>query len=198
MFRLLLVFVISFVGCTKERASVTIDGVSVTVPADFIPMDEERVAALRDAAKSASPDVEVSMVGRRPPGAPLPWMYVQRSAVRPNVATTMTVGQVLDATLAELHAALEESGLEVISRTTSTTPDSVETCFATRTKKNAKALNHSCLRLWVAKDERVVTVSVVCVSQLDDAAECQRVLESRRVTPSNALPREQTFGSTQR
>lgn len=176
-------------ACAKERVTLAIDGISATVPADFVPMDPERVAALRDAAQSAESDVEVSMVGRKPKGAPMPWMYLQRTAVRPSLGKPLEAGKVLDGTVRELKAALTDSGLELLSETGSVVGDSREVCLVTRSQKTAQVSNHSCLRLWVGRgSKRVHTVSVVCLSTSDDEKECQRVLESRAVTVSDALP----------
>jgi hypothetical protein len=189
---LVLASVLALTGCKKERVAVAIDGVSATVPADWVPMDEERVEQLREAARNADPSVEVAMVGRRPPEAKMPWMYVQRTAIRPLLAKPLLASKVIDGTLKELGDALTESGLELVSSTSSPGPDSQEACFVTKSKTSAPVLNHTCMRLWVGRQTKVVhTVSVVCLSMVDEPAECQRVLESRQLTPSNALPLDQ-------
>lgn len=176
-------------GCKKERAVVTIDGVSATVPGDFVPMDPERVAQLREAAQAADPSVEVSMVGRKPPDAPMPWMYVQRTAVRPSMMKPLLASKVLEGTISELKLALKESDLETVSSTSSVIGDSHEACFVTRSGKNQKVLNHTCLRLWVgAESKRVHTISVVCLSSDEAPEECQRILDSRVITVTGALP----------
>lgn len=176
-------------ACKKERVLVSIDGVSATVPGDFVPMDPERVGALREAAQAADPSVEVSMVGRKPPNAAMPWMYVQRTAVRPSMMKPLVASKVLDGTIAELKQALKESDLETLSSTSSVIGDSHEACFVTKSGKNQKVLNHTCLRLWVgAESKRVHTISVVCLSTDDAPEECQRILDSRVITVTGALP----------
>lgn len=189
---LLFVVVLSLAGCKKERVAVTIDGVSATVPADWVPMDEERVEQLREAARAADPAVEVAMVGRRPPEAKMPWMYVQRTVIRPLLARPLLASKVIDGTLKELRDALTASGLELVSSTGSPSADSQEACFVTKSKTTAPVLNHTCMRLWVGRQSKAVhTVSVVCLSMVDEPAECQRVLDSRQLTPTNALPLDQ-------
>ncbi len=186
---LLIPVLLSLYACKKERGSVIIDGVSATVPADFVPMDSERVAALRSAAQAADPSVEVSMVGRKPPDAPMPWMYLQRTAVRPSLRKPLQASKVIEGTIAELKQALKESELETVSSSSSVIGDSHEACFVTRSGKNQKVLNHTCLRLWIgAESKRVHTVSVVCLSTDEAPEECQRVLDSRVVTVTGALP----------
>lgn len=187
-----LVSVLVLAGCKKERAVVTIDGVSATVPADWVPMDEERVEQLREAARSSDPRVEVAMVGRRPPDAKLPWMYVQRTVIHPLLAKPLLAAKVIDGTMSELKAALTDSGLEVVSTTDSPALDSRETCFVTKSKSATPVLNHTCMRLWVGRQSKAVhTVSVVCLSMEGEPAECQRVLDSRQLAASNALPLDQ-------
>ena len=186
---LLLPVLLSITACKKERVAVTIDGVSATVPGDFVPMDSERVASLREAAQAADPSVEVSMVGRKPADAPMPWMYLQRTAVRPSMMKPLQASKVIEGTLAELKLALKENDLETVSSTTSVIGDSHEACFVTKSGKNQKVLNHTCLRLWIgAESKRVHTISVVCLSSVDAPEECQRVLDSRVVTVTGALP----------
>lgn len=188
----MLLVAVSLPACKKERAALTIDGVSATVPADWVPMDPERVEQLREAAQNSDPSVEVAMVGRKPPDAAMPWMYVQRTALRPLLPKALSVSRVLDATLKELREALVESGLELVSSTSSPGPDSQEACFVTKSKTTAPVLNHTCMRLWVGKESKKVhTVSVVCLSMVDDAAECQRVIDSRQLTPRDALALDQ-------
>ncbi len=182
------------VSCTKERQLVSIDGVSVTVPGDFIPMDEERVEALREAARSADPDLDVSMVGRRPAGAPMPWMYVQRTALKPVIDGRLSVEKVLELAKNELQSTLTQGGFETVSATSNRVGDSLDTCMVTKAKQNAKSLNHTCVRLWVGSQSRKVhAVSVVCLSMLDDEEECKRILASRTVTPSSPMPLSSTF-----
>lgn len=179
------VLVLVVIGCTKERQLVSIEGVSATVPGDFIPMDEERVAAIREAARSADPTVDVSMVGRRPPSSPMPWMYLQRTALKPVFDGRLPVEKVLDLAKSELLSTLSSGGFETVSATTNQVGDSLDTCVVTKAKVNAKALNHTCVRLWVGeKTRKVHAVSVVCLSLLDDDEECKRVLASRVVTPT--------------
>lgn len=186
---LLIAVLVSLWSCKKERVLVTIDGVSASVPGDFVPMDPERVAALRDAAQAADPSVEVSMAGRKPASTPMPWMYVQRTAVRPSLVKPLLASKVIEGTIAELKVALKESDLETVSSTSTIIGDSHEACFVTKSGKNQKVLNHTCLRLWVgAESKRVHTISVVCLSTDDAPEECQRVLDSRVVTVTGALP----------
>ena len=188
----MLPLLLSLNACKKERAVVTIDAVSATVPGDFVPMDPERVAQLREAAQAADPSVEVSMVGRKLPDAPMPWMYVQRTAVRPSMVKPLLASKVLEGTINELKMALKESDLETVSSTSSVIGDSHEACFVTRSGKNQKVLNHTCLRLWVgAESKRVHTISVVCLSTDEAPEECQRVLDSRVITVTGALPLNQ-------
>lgn len=166
---------------------VVIEGISITVPPDFVPMAPERVAALREAAMTADPDVDVSMVGRKPKGAALPWMYVQRSSMPPRLRTRLTVAQVLEATVGEIKKAIDDGGLEVVESTSSVIGETHETCFVTRAKKTPAVLNHQCLRLWFTEG-RVMTASVVCLSETAAREECDRVLASRVITPSNPTP----------
>ncbi|MBL8918962.1 MAG: hypothetical protein JNJ54_08905 [Myxococcaceae bacterium] len=189
---LLLLTMPALPACKKDRAVITIDGVSASVPDDWVPMDEERVEQLREAARSSDPSVEVAMVGRRPPNAKMPWMYVQRTVIRPHLAKPLQAAKVIDGTLNELKGALTESGLELVSSTSSSAPESRETCFVTKSKTTAPVLNHTCMRLWVGQKSKAVhTVSVVCLAMVDEPAECQRVLDSRQLTASNALPLDQ-------
>jgi hypothetical protein len=181
---------LAFGACTRERERVTIDGISATVAPGSRPLAPERVEKLREAVLSSGPGVEVAMAGRRPESAPLPWMYLQRSVVRPHVLQPLEVSKVLDGTLKELRATLAESGLEVLSSTSSIIDDTQETCFSTRSNKGeASVTNHTCLRLWVGAETRAVhTVSVVCMALSSEAEECERVLASRAVTPGPHLP----------
>jgi len=189
---LVLLLLVGLGACKKERVLVSIDGVSATVPADFVPMDPERVEALRDAALAADPSVEVAMVGRKPPQAPMPWMYLQRTAVRPTLSKPLQASKVLDGTISELKQALTESGLETVSATSSVIGESHELCFVTKASKNQAVLNHTCLRMWVgAQSKRVHTISVVCLSTVEEPQECQRVLDSKVVTVTGALPLSQ-------
>lgn len=180
--------VLLLTSCTKERQLVSIEGVSVTVPGDFIPMDEERVEKLRRAAEAAAPGTEVAMVGRRPKGTPLPWMYVQRTALRPVIQGRLQVSKVLELAKREVLSALTEGGFETVSASSREVGDSLDTCVVTKAKVDAKALNHTCVRMWVGKQTLTVhTISVVCLSLLDDDAECKRILETRTITPSAAM-----------
>lgn len=185
---------LALASCQKERAKVVIEGISITVPADFVPMAPERVAALREAAMTADPDVDVSMVGRKPRNAALPWMYVQRSSMPPRLKAPLTVAQVLEATLGEIKKTLGEGGLEVVESTSSVIGETHETCFVTRAKKAPAVLNQQCLRVWVSGG-RVMTASVVCLSETDGREECDRVLKSREITPSNPTPLTTLVGS---
>lgn len=185
---------LALASCQKERAKLAIDGISITVPADFVPMAPERVAALREAAMTADPDVDVSMVGRKPKGAALPWMYVQRSSMPPRLKARLTVAQVLESTVGEIKKAIGEGGLEVVESTSSVIGETHETCFVTRSKKAPAVLNHQCLRVWFSEG-RVMTASVVCLSEAEGREECDRVLKSRELTPSNPTPLTTLVGS---
>lgn len=188
----LLLLVLSTTACKKARAPLVIDGVSTTVPEDWVTIDPERVEKLRDAAQSGDGSVEVAMVGRKPPDAALPWMYLQRTAMRPLMSKPLAAKALLEGTWLEINGALKESGLELVSSTSSTTADSRENCYVTKSKKTPPVLNHTCLRLWVGKtSKKVHTVSVVCLAMEGDAAECQRIIEARQLTSSDALPLEQ-------
>lgn len=187
------------VGCSKERVTLSIDGVSATVPASYVPIDPERVAALREAARNSDPDVDVSMAGRKPADAALPWMYLQRTSARPHLREAQLIKQVLEKTITELKTALAEGGLEIVSTTSTIGAQSHEVCFVTKAKQAPKALNHTCMQLWVDRQNQFVsTASVVCLSTIDAPEECQRIIESRRFNPSQALSLDQTFGTPQR
>jgi len=104
----------------------------------------------------------------------------------------LLASKVLEGTINELKMALKESDLETVSSTSSVIGDSHEACFVTRSGKNQKVLNHTCLRLWVgAESKRVHTISVVCLSTDEAPEECQRVLDSRVITVTGALPLNQ-------
>jgi hypothetical protein len=181
-------------ACKRERALVSIDGVSATVPGDFVPIDEERVAGLRAAASAADATTDVSMVGRNPPDAPLPWMYLQRTAVRPNLPKALQASDVLEGALSEIRLALKEGNLEMVSSTSRVIGDSHEACFVTKSGKGLKVLNHTCLRLWAGLEtKRVHMVSVVCLAIEESPEECQRVLDSRVVTVTGAMPLDATL-----
>lgn len=188
----LLLLVLSATACKKERVPVAIDGVSTSVPEDWVTIDPERVEKLRDAAQAADGSVEVAMVGRKPPSAPLPWMYLQRTSMRPLMSKPLPTKALLESTWLEISGALVDSGLEVVTSTSSTTAESRENCYVTKSKKAPPVLNHTCMRLWVGKtSKKVHSVSVVCLSTEDDATECQRIIAARQLTASDALPLEQ-------
>lgn len=188
----LLLLAVSATACKKERAPLVIDGVSTTVPADWVTIDPERVEKLRDAARSADGNVEVAMVGRKPPNAPLPWMYLQRNSMRPLMSKPLEAKALLEGTWLEINGALKESGLELVTSTSTNTVDSRENCYVTKSKKTPPVLNHTCLRLWVGKtSKKVHSVSVVCLAMEGEDAECQRIIEARQLTASDALPLEQ-------
>ncbi len=177
-------------ACTRERERVTLDGISATVAPGSRPLAPERVEKLREAVRASGPGVEVALVGRRPESAPLPWMYLQRTVVRPMAMQTLEVSKVLEGTLQELRATLTDGGLEVLSSTSSAIDDTQEACFVTRSNKGeASVTNHTCLRLWVGTETRAVhTVAVVCLSLSSETEECERILASRAVTPGPHLP----------
>ncbi|MBL8933421.1 MAG: hypothetical protein JNM69_02650 [Archangium sp.] len=190
----LLLLALTTIACKKERVPLVIDGISSTVPEDWVTIDPERVETLREAAQSTDGSVEVAMVGRKPPGAALPWMYLQRTSMRPAMMKPLPVKSVLEGTWLELNQALKESGLELVSSTSSFETDSREHCYVTKSKKTPPVLNHTCMRLWVGKaSKKVHSVSVVCLATEGDDAECQRVIEARKLTASDALPLEQTL-----
>jgi hypothetical protein len=171
---------------------VAIEGVSATVPSSFVPMAPERVAKLREAARAADPNTEVSLVGRRPPERPLPWMYLQHAQMRPHLAQAMSVKAVLEGTLEELKNALADSGLSLVKSTSSVVKDSLETCYSTQAPARDQAspvvLNHTCVTVWMGKTSgRVHALSVVCLSTEADAEECLRIIASRKTTASEAL-----------
>ncbi|MDX2008732.1 MAG: hypothetical protein SFW67_00995 [Myxococcaceae bacterium] len=170
----------------------TIDAVSASVPADYVPLAPERVARLREAALSSDPSIEVSMVGRKPPDAPLPWMYLQRAELLPQVTVPLTVSTLLERTINELKATMNESGLEVVQATTTVVGDTHEFCsVAKSTPKSGKGtpvLSHTCMRVWVgAKSRKVHTASVVCMSLESEPEECKRIIDGRALTPGEAM-----------
>ena len=188
----LLLLALSTTACKKERVPLVIDGVSATVPADWVTIDPERVEKLREAAQSGDGNVEVAMVGRKPPGAALPWMYLQRTAMSPLMSKPLLAKALLEGTWLEINAALKESGLDLVTSTSNSTADSRENCYVTKSKKTPPVLNHTCLRLWVGKtSKKVHSVSVVCLSMEGEDGECQRIIETRQLTASDALPLEQ-------
>jgi hypothetical protein len=166
--------------------------VSATVPADYVPLAPERVEKLREAALSSDPSIEVSMVGRKPPDEPLPWMYLQRAEMSPQVAVPLTVNTLLERTITELKTTMTESGRELVSATTTVVGDSHEFCAVSKSTpkggKGAPVLSHTCMRVWVgAKTRKVHTASVVCLSIEAEPQECQRIIDSRSLTPGDAL-----------
>ncbi|MCU0701172.1 MAG: hypothetical protein MUC96_32080 [Myxococcaceae bacterium] len=184
---------IAATGCTRPRQAVTIEAASASVPADFVPLAPERVAKLREAALSSDPSLEVSMVGRKPPDAALPWMYLQRAELRPQVTVPLTVNTLLERTINELKATINEGGLELVEASTTVVGDTHEFCSVAKSTpksgKGAQVLSHTCLRVWVgAKSRKVHTVSVVCLSLESDPEECRRIIGSRALTPGEALP----------
>ncbi|MBM4777184.1 MAG: hypothetical protein GQE15_05710 [Archangiaceae bacterium] len=188
----LVLLAVTSAACKKERVPLVIDGISSTVPEDWVTIDPERVEKLRNAAQTADGTVEVAMVGRKPPGAALPWMYLQRTSMRPLMAKPLPVKSVLEGTWLELNQALKESGLEVVSSTSSLELDSRENCYVTKSKKTPPVLNHTCMRLWVGKTtKKVHSVSVVCLATEGEDAECQRIIDARKLTANDALPLEQ-------
>jgi len=183
-----LCLVLCLAACSKERQVVSIEGASVTVPGDFIPMDEKRLQKLLTAAEAASAGTKVEMVGRRPKGSPLPWMYLQRTELRPVIQGRLSVSKVLDMAKREVLSALEEGGFETVSATSKEIGNSLDACVVTKAKVDAKALNHTCVRMWVGgTSHNVHTISVVCLSMLDDPEECKRILDSRTITPDDAV-----------
>ncbi|MCA2980655.1 MAG: hypothetical protein INH41_03850 [Myxococcaceae bacterium] len=185
-------------GCARARQPVSIGAISATVPADFVPMAPERIARLREAALSTDPSVDVAMVGRKPPGEPLPWMYLQRAELSPSVSAPITVGALLERTVTELRATLREGGLEVQRATTTTVGDTLELCSVTRpsptSAKGAPVSSFSCARLWVsAASRKVHTASVVCLSLEAEPDECERIVGSRALTPGDAANLDATY-----
>lgn len=190
----LVLLALTSIACKKARVPLVIDGVSTTVAEDWVTIDPERVEKLREAAQTADGTVEVAMVGRKPPGASLPWMYLQRTSMRPLMAKPLPAKALLEGTWLELSQALKDSGLEVVSSTSTLATDSRENCYVTKSKKTPPVLNHTCMRVWVGKtSKKVHSVSVVCLSTEGDDAECQRIIEARQLLANDALPLEEAL-----
>lgn len=192
--RVLFAVVLFLVGaaCTKARQPVAIETVSATVPGAWVPLAPERLTKLRDSAMSSDPSVDVSMVGRKPPDEPMPWMYLQRAEMRPQVVVPLNVGTLLERTASELKTTMTDSGLSVVSATTTVVGDTHELCVVAKSvpksEKGAPVLSHTCMRLWVSeKTRKVHTASVVCLSLADEPAECEKIIASRTHEPGAAL-----------
>jgi hypothetical protein len=182
-----LLLAVVLVACRADRSAsmrkLAIEGLTVQVPAGFVPLEEDRIRQLRDSYVRQEPDSEVSMSGVR--GATLVDGTVYLAHAVSQRDLTGTVGDTLASAAHEMTSVLVKGGAQLKDQRTSIRNGGLEACVVAVLPAPTLPPTRLCSLFYVGADQRVRALSTTCMAR--DAAVCERVLASRTYAVTGAI-----------
>jgi hypothetical protein len=172
--------------------SLALPELGLHVPAEFVELEPDRVARLRDSALREAPDAAITLAGARAPDGLMRGMvYVQHSVLPRDPATDpLSVRQALARMGDDLRArvAAVDPGLGDVSL--EERGDGLEGCFALVMRRDDRSVEtRTCTRIEIPDDAHArVRVASCMADTAHVAAVCAPILASLAYTPAPALP----------
>ncbi len=175
--------------------SLALPGATIDIPATFVPLEPERIDALRAASLRAEPGATVEIVGARDPGRLNSGMvYLQRSETsRDPSPEPITVRALLTGLGEDLKARIIAEGLDIVRADFVVREGALDGCSAVRMTKGERTVEvRGCIRYIVTAPDRLHMWSLQCMADLERVeAACAPILASRTFTAEPALPADE-------